>query len=257
MGLAQLGLFQSSARDFGGAVQLGLAYTRADERFVGLLQLSLARNEAVTFLGPLQISAMNHAATFMGGLQLGLVNNVRVEDPAAADVRFVGLAQIGLLNEVTRGPLMGIGQFGILSYVGGHLYGFGQLGFINAADSFHGVLQAGFANVVTNGSFDGFGQFGVGNFVDQHFNGFLQTALIFNGATRAFRGVAQISALVNLVTRELAGASIGIVNKTEQTTGLQAGLVNLTGKLRGVQLGLVNISDDGGLPFAPVLNVGL
>lgn len=50
--------------------------------------------------------------------------------------------------------------------------------------------------------------------------------------------------------------SIGVVNYAKEVKGLQIGLINRTKHLRGVQIGVLNSSDDGGLPFIPVVNVG-
>jgi hypothetical protein len=57
-----------------------------------------------------------------------------------------------------------------------------------------------------------------------------------------FRGVLQAAALVNVTQ--------GTVE------GVQVAPVNVAGDVRGAQIGLVNLSQRGGLPVSPLLNVG-
>jgi hypothetical protein len=247
-GLGQLSLFESDARDFFGALQLGLFRSRAG-RFFGALQLApLTRAEEIVVLA--QVGAYNESVFFTGAVQLGLVNmNKR---------QFVGLLQLALANvhlEPTHTYFAGIFQVGVLNLHQGELFGGAQIGVINL-------------NYRRSEAILALGQLGVANYSTELIAP-LQLALLGNVAGRLTG--AQVAPLGINWSGEVLGLQLGAFNRAAAihgaqlallanvahvVNGVQLGLFNSATSLRGVQIGLVNWSEDGGLPFSVLLNVG-
>lgn len=246
-GLTQLALYESGALRFYGALQLGLFSSRAGELY-GALQLgALNRVEACYCLA--QVGGFNRSRLFSGLTQLGLVNlyerqfvglvqlaliNVHVK-PAHTD--FAGVLQVGLLN-VHEGEFFGGAQIGLIN--GNHgrsevILALGQLGLFNYSATIAAPMQLGLINVADRLSGT-------------------QLSLGLNWSNQTLDGL-QLGPVNRAV--ELHGVQVGLLgNVAGAVHGAQIGLINSAVRLRGVQIGLINLSEEGGLPFSVIANVG-
>lgn len=167
------------------------------------LRLSLIYGECSTFKG-LDIGLIGHADGNFTGLGIGGVN--------VADERLIG-GHVGLVNWNANGS-----QPWDMRSKGA------QIGAVNHSGSFCG-LQDGIVNV-SGSSFAGV-QFALGNFAND-LQGLQMGWYFLLG--------------VNMVSGEMSGCQIGLVNYAERIRG-------------GVQIGLVNIiAENGWLPVLPIIN---
>ena len=280
-GLAQLGLTGTTADSFQGVFQLSLFHNRAT-RFAGVVQPGPIWNDASEFRGVAQAGVVNTSDDFVGLTQVGGYNQAR---------RFRGLMQVGVVTVAEE--FTGLVQLGMFQYAG-DFRGLLQVGLggFSFAKSVTALAQVGSA-VTFAENFQGVMMVSGANFVRHEFTGLMQLAIGVNHADDALYG-AQVAlihnraghvhglqlGLVNLAARsgggdsldasdldgvqlggfnwagDASGLQVGLVNASDRTSGVQVGLVNVTDHLRGVQLGLVNVSHDGGLPVAPLMNVG-
>jgi hypothetical protein len=320
-GLGQLSLVGNEARDMIGLVQIA---PRNDAGgFVGVGQIGLlnmaaaeddSRDSSLTHvaLGRVGLGNVTHDDTYLG-LELGLGNlggrahahslahvavaNIFPEGNVTTGAQlsavsvvgedFTGGVQVGLLASTIR-TFSGLGQVGVVSYVGNNLYrevfgihidngdndhetfrGLVQAGAFSMVDhDFRGVLQtAGLATLVDHEAY-AFAQVAPLNYVGKHFYGVAQVGALnvtdrFSGAFQA--GVASyvdreiVGAQLGVaqLANRLVGAQVGVLNVAAVAKGVQIGVVNLTGRLEGLQLGLVNYAKDGGLlPITPIANLG-
>ncbi|MFO0637955.1 MAG: hypothetical protein U0183_01990 [Polyangiaceae bacterium] len=320
-GLAQLSLVGNEAREMVGLVQIA---PRNDAGgFVGLGQLGLlnmaaaeddSRDSSLTHVALARVGLGNvtHDDTYLG-LELGLGNlgghahahslahvavaNLFPEGSVTTGAQlsavslvgedFTGGVQVGLLAGTLR-TFSGLGQVGVVSYVGNNLYrevfgihvdngdndhetfrGLVQAGAFSMVDhDFRGVLQtAGLATYVDHEAY-AFAQVAPLNYVGKHFYGVTQVGAL--NLTDRFTGAFQVG-VASYVDKELVGvqlgvadlsnrmkgAQVGVLNVAAVAKGVQVGVVNMTGRLEGLQIGLVNYAKEGGLlSVTPIANVG-
>lgn len=320
-GLAQVSLVGNEAREMVGLVQIA---PRNDAGgFVGLGQLGLlnmaaaeddSRDSSLTHvaLARAGLGNVTHDDTYLG-LELGLGNlggrahahslahvavaNIFPEGSVTTGAQlsavsvvgedFTGGVQVGLLASTIR-TFSGLGQVGVVSYVGNNLYrevfgihvdngdndhetfrGLVQAGAFSMVDhDFRGVLQtAGLATFVDHEAY-AFAQVAPLNYVGKHFYGVTQLGAL--NLTDRFTGAFQVG-VASYVDKELVGvqlgvadlsnrmkgAQVGVLNVASVAKGVQVGVVNLTGRLEGLQIGLVNYAKEGGLlSVTPIANVG-
>ncbi|RLB52469.1 MAG: hypothetical protein DRI90_22075 [Deltaproteobacteria bacterium] len=245
----QLGC-RNRSREFWGIAQIGLLDTRSVD-FNGVLQLSLDHNANRTTIGAAQVALANYSYEFYGLMQVGAHNIIGREIYAVAQIGgfndangvFLGLLQLGVANRwrfhrrnwaiaplqvgiynERAAPSYTLGQVGIVNFLGeGTIHAPWRIGVFNGGDdTVAALLQAGVVNWMPEGR----GFFG------------LEVGLL--NRSREFHGPAQI----------------GLVNYSEAVHGAQIGVYNHAGVLRGIQIGLLNRSEDGGLPWSPVMNLG-
>jgi len=233
-GLAQIGLLDTRSVDFNGVLQLSLDHN-ANRTTVGVAQVALA-NYSYEFYGLVQVGAHNIIGReiyalaqigafndangqYLGLLQLGVANRWRFHRRNWA----IAPMQIGLYNE-RAAPAYTLGQIGIANFLGeGAIHTPWRIGVFNGGtDTVATLLQAGVVNWMP----DGRGYIG------------LEVGLL--NRSRQFHGPAQI----------------GLVNYSDEVSGAQIGIYNHAGRLRGLQLGLLNHSEDGGMTWFPVMNLG-
>ena len=154
------------------------------------------------------------------------------EEPAEAPERRSLLSVLGpgLVTGAADDDPSGVGtysqvgaQFGYGNWVGGELKGLqlGAIANVAAGTGGHAGLQLGGIANVARGDFDG----GQGAYV------------------------------ANVVTGDMRGAQVGLVNVGGDVTGAQIGLVNIAGLVKGTQIGLLNVSRDvEGIPIG-LLNI--
>ncbi|MBK8216021.1 MAG: hypothetical protein IPK71_20020 [Myxococcales bacterium] len=320
-GLGQLSLVGNEARDMIGLVQIA---PRNDAGgFVGVGQIGLlnmaaaeddSRDSSLTHvaLGRVGLGNVTHDDTYLG-LELGLGNlggrahahslahvavaNIFPEGNVTTGAQlsavsvvgedFTGGVQVGLLASTIR-TFSGLGQVGVVSYVGNNLYrevfgihvdngdndhetfrGLVQAGAFSMVDhDFRGVLQtAGLATFVDHEAY-AFAQVAPLNYVGKHFCGVTQIGAL--NLTDRFTGAFQVG-VASYVDKELVGvqlgvadlsnrmkgAQVGVLNVAAVAKGVQVGVVNMTGRLEGLQIGLVNYAKEGGLlSVTPIANVG-
>ena len=320
-GLAQLSLVGNEAREMVGLVQVA---PRNDAGgFVGLGQLGLlnmaaveddSRDSSLTHVALARVGLGNvtHDDTYLG-LELGLGNlgghahahslahvavaNLFPEGDVTTGAQlsavsivgkdFTGGVQVGVLAG-TLGTFSGLGQVGVVSYVGNNLYrevfGIHVDNGDNDHETFRGIVQAGAFSMVDHDFRGALQTAGLATFVDHKAYAFAQVAPL-NYVGKHFYGVAQVGALnltdrftgafqigvasyvdkdlvgVQLGAADLAqrmkGAQVGVFNLAAVAKGVQVGVVNVTGRLEGLQIGLVNYAKEGGLlSVTPIANVG-
>lgn len=146
---------------------------------------------------------------------------------------------------------------------------FVSLGLITTYAARHyGVKMSGIVGIVEE-DFIGLTMSVIGNEIKENASG-LAMSVIFNtagtGTIFGQLGLVNICQEGNLALQlglintsgSMRGIQMGLVNVADKNmTGLQIGLVNVAGRFGGVQLGLVNTSREGGLPFLPIINIGI
>jgi hypothetical protein len=245
----QLGC-RNRTREFSGIAQIGLLDTRSVD-FNGVLQLSLDHNANRTTIGVAQVALANYSYEFYGLLQIGAHNIIGRE--------IYALAQIGAFNDA-NGVYLGLLQLGVANrwrfYRRNWAIAPMQVGIYNerAAPSYT-LGQVGIVNILGEGTIHTPWRIGVVNLGDDTVAALLQAG----GVNWMPDGRGFIGLEVGLVnrSREFHGpAQIGLVNYSDEVHGAQIGIYNHAGLLRGIQIGLLNRSEDGGLPWLPVMNLG-
>ncbi len=149
---------------------------------------------------------------------------------------FYGGFQVAFANWVGgsfRGLIQG-SPWSLFNRVGGRFEGHTQLGWVNVNEEYFGVLQIGV----------------IWNHARKH-TGMLQVGPV-NTAKQA--SVIQVGLYND--TDDFSGLQVGVINLAQEVRGVQVGAYNQARRLYGVQLGLINRSEETGLPFMLLLNVG-
>lgn len=228
-GVVQAGGVAYSGKEFGGALQAGVATYVYKGKLHAIAQAATVNFVNGEVRGGAQVGAANLYGQMRGGAQIGVVNLIGTKD----------LGTLWSRHEERESP----------SFQGGI-----QVSTWNALDgSFEGGAQlAGFN--FTKGNFSGVLQAGAMNLDEHDFAGVFQLGAV-NVVYDAFAGVAQIGVLD--FAEKVQAAQIGGFNNGGDVRGAQIGVFNSARTLVGIQLGLVNwVRDRSFLPVVPVMNLG-
>jgi len=154
----------------------------------------------------------------------------------------VDIVQASGIANFVKGNFTGAQMTGIYNHVGKNVNGFQASGIANFV---RGNVTGAQVSTIYNhvaGSFTGFQASNISNFVYGKFTG-VQLSNIYNVCYDSLFGV-QATNIINFAHKQVAGAQLAIVNvATRDLKGAQLGLFNYAKKLRGFQLGLINVAD--------------